>query len=112
MAGDFSVDLGLSTMAQGSLENDFQEKYRDVINSLKKGQKGSVSIKLEFERPADMDSLLTISYEVSVTKPKKKVATIASIEEDDNQQLFLRTDAPAKIDYTNVTILDKEREAK
>lgn len=112
MAGDFSTNFELGTIAQGQLEQDFQDKYRDVINSLKKGQKGSITIKIELSRPADMDSLVNTSYELSISKPKKKVASIAAIAEDKQEQLFLKTDAPPKVNYSNVTILEKQKEAK
>lgn len=112
MAGDFSSAFMLSTIAQGQLEGDFKEKYTDVINSLKKGEKGSVTIKIEMDRPKDMDSLVSINYAISSTKPKRKVGSMAAISEDHQEKLILMTDAPPKINYENVTILEKEREAK
>lgn len=111
MAGDFSVPFTLENMAEGKLKEDFEKHYTDVLNSLKKGDKGSVTIKVELNRPKDMDTLINTIYEISSKKPKLKVGAVAAITEN-QETLKLMTDEPQKPQGQQLNVVDiKTKEA-
>lgn len=84
------VKLSLTTVCGGELEQRFQELVPAIISQLGQGQKGTISINLEFKRVPDTATMVSTSFTVSPKFPAIKKASICQITED----YSLKTEAP------------------
>lgn len=105
LSGNQQVGFDLSSACNGELNSDFLQEVSNLLLLMKKGEKSSISIKVEVERLANADSLVSVSYSINSKKPDKKVASFASISQV-KDQLFLMTDEPV-IHVSNVTLFEK-----
>lgn len=105
MAGDFGAKLDLATLVNGDLNEEFIKHYQDVLSSLKKGEKGKITMNVVINRIQDMDTLVGIEYDIKSSKPTRKKSSMAAIKEV-NGQLELMTDKP-KEPLQNVSMFNK-----
>lgn len=84
------VEVTLSTVCQGELEKKFQEILPGLICALGQGQKGKITIGLEFARVPDTTTMVAASFSISPTFPAIKKASICQITEN----YGLKTEAP------------------
>jgi len=104
-AGNLKTPLSLATICMGKLEEDFQELYPRLLASLKHGSKASVSIKIEFQRVAETETMVNTNYSIKPNFPAKSKASICQITDG----FKLKTDeVPQK---TNLSLLRKEEKA-
>lgn len=82
MPEQYNTPINLTNVCDGNLEAAFQVAYQQVLASLKKGQKGSISITLEMERPANLDTLVNIGYKLTPKFPATSKISVAQISED------------------------------
>ncbi|ABR48549.1 hypothetical protein Amet_2395 [Alkaliphilus metalliredigens QYMF] len=108
MAGDFSAELNLATLINGELNDEFKSLYQDVLKSLKKGEKGKVTINVHINRIQDMDTMVGIEYDIKSQKPTRRKSSMAVIKDVDGQ-LSLMTDRP-KEPLDNITMLKQAKE--
>jgi hypothetical protein len=94
MYGDFSKDLDLSTLQGGQLNQDFIERYKDVLSSLGKGEQGKITINVVIKRPKDMDSMVQIETNVQSQKPKRSRTEYGTIKIGDNDEMSVKVEKP------------------
>ena len=76
------VKLSLATLCVGQLEEQFQKLYPAVIASLGDGEKGSLSITIEFSKLPDTSTIVGTSFKVKPNYPSKGKAAICQIDSD------------------------------
>jgi hypothetical protein len=75
---EMNEPLDLKTLG---IEARFQREYKRVMAALEKGDKGTVTIKLEIKRDKDMETLVDLTTSVSSTAPAKRRRTQGRIGE-------------------------------
>lgn len=88
--------LDFSNIGEGSLANELQEHYRGLLSKLFPGEKGSITIGLNFVRMKDATTMVVVEHSISSKSPKRKKQTIAQIVGDENGEMILKVDAPPK----------------
>ena len=68
---NYSMEEPLSLASIGA-EQDVQESYRKVLSLLKKGESGSVTLKLTIKRPEEMETMVTLETEIKMSAPPPK----------------------------------------
>jgi hypothetical protein len=63
------------------IEKEFQREYRRVIAALDKGEKGSITMKLEIKRDKDMETMVDLSSSITSTVPARKRKTMGRLAE-------------------------------
>lgn len=76
---EYNTPISLANVCDGALEQEFVETYPKVLAALKKGQKGSIKITVELERPENLDTLVNIGFKITPTFPSRKRVGIAQI---------------------------------
>ena len=64
------------------LEADFQREYKRVIAALDKGEKGSITIKMEIKRSKEMDTMVELASSIASTVPARKRKTMGRLGEN------------------------------
>jgi hypothetical protein len=70
MAG-FNMDEPI-TLAHIGIEKDFNDALSKLIPLIGKGEKGTVTIKVEMARPEELDTMLTLTTSVGTSAPAPK----------------------------------------
>ncbi|SMC64133.1 hypothetical protein [Sporomusa malonica] len=84
------VNLSLSTLGGGAMEEQFQQLIPALLSQLKHGQKASISIGIDFKRVDNTDTMITTSYRLTPKFPAISKASICQVTGDNR----LKTDAP------------------
>jgi len=84
------VNISLSTICGGALEDQFQDLYPALISQIKQGQKASLSITINFKKIENTDTMLSADYSLTPKFPAVKKASICQITGEGK----LKTDAP------------------
>lgn len=79
MAEQYNTPLSLANICDGALDEAFCRVYPQVLSSMRKGQKASISITVKLERPENLDTLVNIGYELGPRFPKQGKVGIAQI---------------------------------
>lgn len=79
-----NVQLTLATLAGGELDERFQELTKDIMDKLKKGDKASINIVVQFERIPDMTTMIATSFKIAPKFPTVKRAGVCQITGDNN----------------------------
>lgn len=85
------VPVSLSTICAGALEEQFQSIMQALIPQIKHGQKGSVSINIDFKRVENTTTMVTTAYKITPKFPAMSKASICQVTGDNR----LKTEAPA-----------------
>lgn len=94
MYGDSSVLLDLANIQGGELNADFQEHYKELVGSLKKGESGKITIEIKINRPPEMDTMVSLETSIKSQKPKRTRLGYGRLAADENGQVALKVDAP------------------
>lgn len=100
--GNFEEKLCLSNVASGNLEREFQNIYRDIVGSLKHGEKAKVTINLDFSRVANTDTMMNLTYQITTKLPPKKKASVCQITGDNT----LKTDKVEQQTIINMSMIE------
>jgi hypothetical protein len=100
------VPAKLTTICNGELEDRFQDALRTVISSLKPGEKGSITMTLNFCRQAESESIIDTKFKVTKKLPPASKASFIR----DLGAKGLQTDAP--MEQQNLSFLDTEPKTK
>jgi hypothetical protein len=106
--GNFSLELDLSTVMKGKLNEDFKQRMTEILGILKKGEKATVTIKVTVLRREDMDTIADVDSSIESKVPAKKRGSVALIRKF-NGQASLWTDEPEEPMPDNVSLFDKKR---
>jgi len=60
------------TLAHIGIEKDFNDALSKLIPLIGKGEKGTVTIKVELARPEELDTMLTLTTAVGTSAPAPK----------------------------------------
>jgi len=84
------LNLSLSNLCGGQLEEQFQELVPKIISQLKEGQKGTISISIDFKRVPETTTMVTTSYSLSHKFPSVKKTSFCQVTGDNR----LKTEPP------------------
>ncbi|MEN6567158.1 MAG: hypothetical protein ABFC57_12760 [Veillonellales bacterium] len=86
------IPVSLSTICGGALEEQFQQVYPAVIAQLRTGNKGSVSITIDFKKVPDTTTMVSTSYKLTPKFPASGKASICQLTD----KFGLKTEPPAE----------------
>lgn len=78
----FEEVLSLENLCQGELKQEFQALMPLVVGCLQEGERGSITIKVDFQKMKDTTTMLNVNYSIKPTYPAKKRASICQIGEN------------------------------
>jgi hypothetical protein len=71
--------ITLANVCGGGLEEDFQQKYKEVVNSILPGQKGTISMQVSIQRIAETSTMTKVEYSINSKRPTIKKSSICQI---------------------------------
>lgn len=86
------VQVSLTTICGGALEEQFQSLIQAIIPQIKHGQKGSIAINIDFKRVENTSTMVTTSYKMTPKFPAISKASICQVTGDNR----LKTEAPVE----------------
>jgi len=99
------VPAKLTTICNGELEDRFQDALRTVISALKPGEKGSITMTLNFCRQPESESIIDTKFKVTKKlPPASKTSFIRDLGAEG-----LQTDAP--MEQKNLSFLEPKTKA-
>lgn len=84
------IDVTLSTICGGQLEEQFQDILPRMVAGLKEGQKGTISITVDIKREPDTQTMVTTTYKLAHKMPATKKTSFCQITGDGH----LKTEPP------------------
>lgn len=92
MSGE--VDMSLSTICGGDLDEEFQSFIPALLSQLRQGQKASVSISIDLKRVENTSTMVTIAYSITPKFPAVKKASLCRVTGDNKLKTESRQDRP------------------
>lgn len=95
------VPVSLSTICAGALEEQFQQIMQALIPQIKHGQKGSVSISIDFKRVENTTTMVTTAYKITPKFPAMSKASICQVTGDNRLKTEAAVERPKVVNLFN-----------
>ncbi|NTV47497.1 MAG: hypothetical protein HGB11_13485 [Chlorobiales bacterium] len=84
---NFSQEFTLDTLNEGKLKEDFDKAYLEVLQSIPRGSvaKASITIKIDFSRMGDTDTLVNVEHVLVKRLPTFKKKGLACVVTKDGK---------------------------
>jgi len=85
--------LTLQNLCEGSLDQQFQAMYPELISRCASGEKASMTVIIEFERVKDTATMVRAAYKLKTKTPGFGKASLCVMDAD----FGLKTEKPAEV---------------